>query len=67
MVQSFPATFKIQEIALDGVTIHTRIGGAGPAMLAIGADKSFGAAQADVLCFVTQYVTSQVIANSAIG
>ena len=33
MVQSFPATFKIQEIALDGVTIYTRIGGAGPAVL----------------------------------
>src|SRR5471032_1881407 len=33
MVQSFPANFKIQEIAVDGVTIHTRIGGTGPAVL----------------------------------
>ena len=33
MVQSFPANFKIQEIAVDGVTFHTRIGGTGPAVL----------------------------------
>jgi len=33
MIESFPASFKIQEIALDGVTIHTRVGGTGPAML----------------------------------
>jgi pimeloyl-ACP methyl ester carboxylesterase len=33
-------------------------------VLAIGADKSFGAAQADVLRFVANDVTSQVIANS---
>jgi pimeloyl-ACP methyl ester carboxylesterase len=33
MIESFPANFKIQEIALDGVTIHARVGGAGPAVL----------------------------------
>ena len=33
-------------------------------VLAIGADKSFGTAQADVLRFVAQDVTSQIIANS---
>ncbi len=33
MIESFPANFRIQEIALDGVTIHTRIGGTGPAVL----------------------------------
>src|SRR5476651_1531484 len=33
MIESFPASFKIQEIALDGVTIHVRIGGTGPAVL----------------------------------
>jgi pimeloyl-ACP methyl ester carboxylesterase len=33
MIESFPANFKIQEIALDGVTIHTRVGGTGPAVL----------------------------------
>ena len=32
-MQSFPTSFKIQEIAVDGVTIHTRVGGAGPAVL----------------------------------
>ncbi len=33
MIESFPANFKIRVIALDGVTIHTRIGGRGPAVL----------------------------------
>ena len=33
-------------------------------VLAVGADKSFGTAQADVLRFVAQDVTSQIIANS---
>ena len=33
-------------------------------VLAIGADKSFGTAQADVLRFVASDVTGQVIANS---
>ena len=33
MIESFPANFKIQDIALDGVTIHVRIGGTGPAVL----------------------------------
>jgi pimeloyl-ACP methyl ester carboxylesterase len=33
-------------------------------VLAIGADKSFGTAQADVLRFVASNVTGQVIANS---
>jgi pimeloyl-ACP methyl ester carboxylesterase len=33
MIESFPANFNIQEIALDGVTIHTRVGGTGPAVL----------------------------------
>ena len=33
MVQSFSASFKIQEIAVDGVMLHTRIGGTGPAVL----------------------------------
>ncbi len=32
MIESFPANFKIQDIALDGATIHTRIGGTGPAV-----------------------------------
>ncbi|MEI6203238.1 MAG: alpha/beta hydrolase [Enhydrobacter sp.] len=32
MIESFPANFKIQDIALDGVTIHTRSGGTGPAV-----------------------------------
>ena len=32
-MQSFPADFKIQEIALDGVTIHALVGGTGPAVL----------------------------------
>ncbi len=30
---SFPATFRTQEIPTNGVTIHTRIGGHGPAVL----------------------------------
>jgi pimeloyl-ACP methyl ester carboxylesterase len=33
MIESFPASFKIQEVALDGVTLHMRIGGTGPAVL----------------------------------
>jgi pimeloyl-ACP methyl ester carboxylesterase len=33
-------------------------------VLAVGADKSFGTAQADVLRFVASDVTGQVIANS---
>ena len=36
----------------------------GMPVLAIGADKSFGTAQADVLRFVASDVTGQVIANS---
>jgi pimeloyl-ACP methyl ester carboxylesterase len=29
----FPASFKTQEISTNGVTIHTRVGGAGPAVV----------------------------------
>jgi pimeloyl-ACP methyl ester carboxylesterase len=32
-VQPFPADFRIQEIAANGTTIHTRIGGRGPAVV----------------------------------
>ena len=30
-VQPFPAGFRIEEIETNGVTIHVRIGGTGPA------------------------------------
>src|ERR1700689_3371953 len=30
---SFPATFEIREIETNGVTIHTRVGGKGPAVV----------------------------------
>ncbi len=33
MIESFPAAFQIKEVAVDGVTLHTRIGGTGPAVL----------------------------------
>jgi pimeloyl-ACP methyl ester carboxylesterase len=33
MIESFPADFRIQEIAANGATIHTRIGGQGPAVV----------------------------------
>jgi pimeloyl-ACP methyl ester carboxylesterase len=33
MVQPFPAEFDIREIATNGVTIHLRVGGAGPAVV----------------------------------
>jgi pimeloyl-ACP methyl ester carboxylesterase len=32
-VQPFPASFKTQEIATNGVTIHVRVGGKGPAVI----------------------------------
>ena len=32
-VELFPATFKTQEVAVDGATIYARIGGKGPAVL----------------------------------
>jgi pimeloyl-ACP methyl ester carboxylesterase len=32
-VPPFPATFRTQEIATNGVTIHTRVGGKGPAVV----------------------------------
>ena len=32
-VEPFPATFKIQDVAVDGATIHACIGGKGPAVL----------------------------------
>src|SRR5438128_647343 len=32
-VQPFPAGFKTQEIATNGVTIHVRVGGKGPAVV----------------------------------
>ncbi|WP_294121116.1 alpha/beta hydrolase [Sphingomonas sp.] len=32
-VEPFPATFKVREIPVSGATIHTRIGGHGPAVL----------------------------------
>lgn len=32
-VQPFPAGFRIQEIKADGVTIHVRVGGQGPAVV----------------------------------
>jgi pimeloyl-ACP methyl ester carboxylesterase len=33
MVHPFPAGFEIRDIAVDGVTLHTRVGGRGPAVL----------------------------------
>jgi hypothetical protein len=32
-VKPFPATFKTQEIATNGATIHVRVGGTGPAVV----------------------------------
>jgi len=32
-VKPFPASFRTQDIAVDGATIHTRIGGKGPAVV----------------------------------
>src|SRR3981189_2396547 len=32
-VPSFPADFRIQEIATNGVTIHVRLGGKGPSVV----------------------------------
>lgn len=32
-VQAFPATFETRDIAVDGATIHTRVGGTGPVIL----------------------------------
>lgn len=32
-VQSFPATFRTQEVQTDGATLHVRIGGRGPAVV----------------------------------
>ena len=32
-VEPFPATFKVQDIAVDGATIHTRVGGRGAVVL----------------------------------
>jgi pimeloyl-ACP methyl ester carboxylesterase len=32
-VEPFPATFRTQEIATNGTTIHTRVGGKGPAVV----------------------------------
>ncbi len=34
-VTPFPASFKTQEIAVDGVTLHVRVGGKGPAVVLI--------------------------------
>lgn len=33
MIQSFPAGFRTEEIKTDGATLHTRIGGSGPAVV----------------------------------
>ena len=33
MIESFPADFRIQEIAANGATIHTRVGGQGPVVV----------------------------------
>jgi pimeloyl-ACP methyl ester carboxylesterase len=33
MIEPFPAGFRIEEIAANGATIHTRIGGRGPAVV----------------------------------
>jgi predicted esterase len=30
---TFPSSFKTQEISTNGATIHTRVGGAGPAVV----------------------------------
>jgi pimeloyl-ACP methyl ester carboxylesterase len=49
--------------AVDNKTLAAR-GKLSMPVLAIGADKSFGTAQADVLRFVASDVTGQVIANS---
>jgi len=32
-VEPYPATFKVSDIAVDGATIHTRVGGKGPTIL----------------------------------
>jgi pimeloyl-ACP methyl ester carboxylesterase len=32
-IESFPASFKTQEIATNGTTLHVRVGGSGPAVL----------------------------------
>ncbi|HEX5263497.1 MAG TPA: alpha/beta fold hydrolase, partial [Phenylobacterium sp.] len=32
-VQPFPASFQVRDIAVDGATIHVRVGGHGPAVL----------------------------------
>lgn len=32
-VESFPAAFKIERIAINGVTLHVRVGGQGPAVV----------------------------------
>src|SRR5687767_4320519 len=32
-VQPFPAGFRIQEVAANGVTVHVRVGGTGPAVV----------------------------------
>lgn len=32
-VPAFPASFKTQDIAVDGVTMHVRVGGKGPAVV----------------------------------
>ncbi|TBR40422.1 MULTISPECIES: alpha/beta fold hydrolase [Dyella] len=32
-VQPFPTTFKVQDIPVDGATIHVRVGGKGPAVV----------------------------------
>ncbi|MGY4534424.1 pimeloyl-ACP methyl ester carboxylesterase [Pseudomonas sp. TE3786] len=34
-ISPFPVTFKTQDIALDGVTLHVRVGGHGPAVVLI--------------------------------
>src|ERR1700704_2192893 len=33
MVQSFPPGIRVEEIAADGATLHTRVGGQGPAVV----------------------------------
>ncbi len=34
-VEPFPASFKTQDIATNGTTLHVRVGGSGPAVLLI--------------------------------
>jgi pimeloyl-ACP methyl ester carboxylesterase len=63
MHSAFEQFAAFTQDAVDNKAFATR-GKLAMPVLAIGADKSFGTAQADVLRFVASDVTGQVIANS---